>query len=967
MDNLLKGLNKEQLKAVTHSDGPALVIAGAGTGKTTVITRRVAWLIGEKKIAPSNILALTFTEKAAGEMEERVDKLVPYGYVDTWISTFHAFCDRILRDNSLTVGLTANYKVLSQPEQAVFLRERIFSLDISELRPTSDPRRHIPAIVEHINRLKDELITPERYACFAESYAAKAKEKEELSLSQKYLELATLYNNYQQWSRESDNIDFGDQIMLVVSLLEEHPELLRKYQNQFQYCLVDEFQDTNVAQNKLLQLLFGGKTKRQNIFVVGDDDQSIYQFRGAAVQNILDFKKNWPSAQTIVLNKNYRSVQPILDKAYSLISNNNPNRLEVAAGINKKLIGTGAGREPEFHRYDDDYFESKAIVERIIEYVDGGNKYKDIAILTRTNNQLDSAIRQLRAARVPFISPSSSGLYDEPIIKLIISFVRTLSNYDDYVSLYYLATSDVYGASTRAMTAIISLIRYKNMHLRKALENVNDNAELKERAGGSIESINKLTADIETYTEMSRDSNVGEVIYEWLKKTGLLKKIIARADKDDVNAQVDLENIAGFYEKIKNFIRASDNPNIMNFVDNLRLLMDAGENPSLNQIDIDINAVTLSTVHSAKGLEWPLVFLPSLCDDRFPARHRAEALPLPAELSKSVDKDTHLQEERRLFYVALTRAKKNVVLSCAKRYDNNVRDKKISRFVVETMGSNVKQDTTARQQSAVEKLSLFDTNLKAPAQALCVNKKFARLNPHQIDDYLTCPKKFEYVHVHRVPINTNWQVVYGNILHTVIGYYFANKLQGNIPPISDLLTLYEKSWKSDGYETHEQEAEKKRLGLLAVENFYSKQQKSADKILAVEEPFEFELKGVRISGRFDTIFLSGGVKSIVDFKTSDIREQKKGIERVKKSTQMQVYALAGENMDGAVPETALYFVESGIVSKYKFKDKEIEKIKDKIVTAAEGINAQKYDATPGINQCHWCAFKDICPYKYKGA
>ncbi len=967
MKDLLKGLNQHQVSAVKHNKGPLLVIAGAGTGKTTVITRRIAWLITEKKVAPSNILALTFTDKAAGEMEERVDKLVPYGYVDTWISTFHAFCDRILRDNSLSAGLTPNFKVLTQPEEAVFLRERIFALDLDELRPLSDPYKHIPAVIEHFSRLKDDLISPKTYSRFAQEYSVSAKEKEEVSKSLKYLELAKLYENYQDWLRSADSIDFGDQIMLVTELFCNHPELLSKYQKQFKYCLVDEFQDTNIAQNTLLKLLFGQKESQHNIFAVGDDDQSIYQFRGAAVQNIMDFRKNWPESKTIVLNQNYRSVQPILDKAYDLIINNNPERLEIAAQIDKKLIGTGRGSEPEFRMYDDDYFESKSIVEQIISYVEEGDKYGDIAILTRTNNQLDSIIRQLRVARIPFISPSSSGLYDEPIIKLLISFVRTLSNYDDHVSLYYLATSDVYKVDTGAMTAIISFIRYKNISFRNALETINDNGELLQRAGDNAEGINHLVDDIRTYTEFARDHNVGEVIYKWLDESGVLKETLSRAE-NDINAQVELENIAAFYEKIKNFIRASDNPNIISFNDNLKLLMEAGENPSLMQADTDINAVVLSTIHSAKGLEWPIVFLPSLSDDRFPARHRQEVLPVPEKLSKATGKDIHLQEERRLFYVALTRAKRRLHLSCARKYDNNIRNKKISRFVIEALGAQIKDKVTGSEKSIVEKLSLFDSNLQAPIQnRMSVIKKFTHLNPHQIDDYLTCPKKFEYVHVLKVPIITNWQVIYGVVIHNAIGSYFSSKLQGKTITLDELLKIYQESWKADGFSTHEHEARKKQVGISALIDFYNNQEKSANRVLAVEEPFEFELEGAKIRGRFDTVMSADSDKMIIDFKTSDVKEMKKGIERVKKSTQMQIYALAGEGADGRRPRVALHFVESGIVSEYCFTDKEAEKIKKKILKAAEGINRRDFVATPGVNQCRWCAYKDICPFKYKGA
>lgn len=968
MDDILIGLNTEQKKAVTHELGPLLVIAGAGTGKTTVITRRIAWLIGVNKVAPSSILALTFTDKAAGEMESRVDQLVPYGYVDTWISTFHAFGDRLLRDHALEIGLSPNFQVLTQPEQVVFLKERFFDIEgLVYTRPLSGPTKNIAAIVEHISRLKDELITPEKYLSFATANAPKAKDEEDQIAAAKYLEIAKIYAHYQQWMIESDQIDFGDQINLAIKLMRGHPDILKRYQNQFEYCLVDEFQDTNTAQNELVKMLFGPKTPRQNITVVGDDDQSIYQFRGAAVQNILDFQKTWRGARVVVLNQNYRSTQGILDAAYGLIQHNNPDRLEIAASVDKHLAGTGEGPVPEFNLYDNDFHEAKAVVEHIGELVAGGARYADIAILTRANSQADPFILELRAAGLPYIASGASGLYDEPVVRLLISFVRVLSDYDDYLSLYYLATSDIYGVDVLAMTAVTSFARRNNMHFRDMLDNLKSHSGLATTVTKEMPKLERLRVDIEKYAQVARERNVGEVLYKWLVDTGLLKKLGA-ASENDALSRVAIENIAAFYEKIKNFVRASNNPSVMNFVANLRLLAEAGENPALSQIDTDLDAITLTTIHSAKGLEWSYVFLPSLSSDRFPSRHRQDAVPVPDKLTntKKPDSVLHLQEERRLFYVALTRAKQRAYLSVAKKYGQGSREKKVSQFVCEALG-NIKTRITNHELGIMEKLSLFETVEKR----VVVRTRFfktdsIKLNAHQIDDYLTCPKKFDYIHILEIPITPTWTVAYGNAIHQAIGLYFTSKLRDAAVSIDELIKTYRAAWRTENFVTREHEFEKKKVGEQTLVAFYEREQKAERTVKAVEKRFEFPSDGVKISGRFDTIFTEEGEKLILDFKTSDVTKDKKGLERVRQSTQMQIYALADETINGHRPIVALYFVESGIIARHKFSDKEIEKTKANIEHVADGIRKQDFTATPSYNQCRWCAYKDICPSKFRG-
>ncbi|MFL5776488.1 MAG: ATP-dependent helicase, partial [Chloroflexota bacterium] len=345
LDALLGGLNPEQLRAVTHGDGPLLVVAGAGTGKTQVVTRRIAWLIATRRARPSEILALTFTEKAAAEMQARVDQLVPYGYTDASIGTFHAFGDRIIREYALELGLPTDVRVLTRPEVVIFLREHLFDFELDLYRPLGDPTRFLGALASFFSRLKDEDISPAAYLAHAadlqrEATAAAGRVAADPEASdadrdaadalveeaRRQAELAQAYGRYQELLASAGFLDFGDQVSFALRLLRESPAARREVQERFRYVLVDEFQDTNPAQAELVALV---AERHRNVTVVGDDDQAIYAFRGAAVGNILEFRERYRGARTVVLTRNYRSLAPVLDTAYRLIRHNDPDRLEV--------------------------------------------------------------------------------------------------------------------------------------------------------------------------------------------------------------------------------------------------------------------------------------------------------------------------------------------------------------------------------------------------------------------------------------------------------------------------------------------------------------------------------------------------------------------------------------------------------------------------------------------------------------
>src|SRR5262245_53946750 len=372
-DRILEGLNAAQRAAVTHDTGPLLIVAGAGTGKTSVITRRIAWLIAQRKARPDEILALTFTDKAAAEMEERVDTLVPYGYADVEIATFHAFGDRILREHALEIGLTPDFRVLNRAEQVIFLRDRLFELPLSHYRPLGDPTRHVHALITLISRCKDEDVAPSAYQTHAEQLAVDAASADDYEASRERAvqqrELAATYAKYQELMAREGCVDFGDQIVLVLRLLRSRPYVLGAYQRRFKYVLVDEFQDTNHAQFELVKLL---AARHGNVTVVGDEDQAIYRFRGAAISNVRGFLACYPDARRIVLTANYRSHQAILDAAYRLIVHNNPDRLEVEHGIEKHLtaVREAPGPDAQHLHYETATQEADAVAQLIQERIE---------------------------------------------------------------------------------------------------------------------------------------------------------------------------------------------------------------------------------------------------------------------------------------------------------------------------------------------------------------------------------------------------------------------------------------------------------------------------------------------------------------------------------------------------------------------------------------------------------------------
>lgn len=968
-------LTSSQRRAVEHGEGPLLIVAGAGTGKTLVITRRIAHLIASKAARPEEVLALTFTEKAAAEMAERVDVLLPYGFAAVPISTFHSFGDRILREFALELGLNPDFQVLSQPEQVIFFREHLFELPLDQYRPLSDPAKFIQAMLKIISRAKDEDVSPESYFHYIQKLKSEAdrdpadREPENKELQEKFEkqnEIAQTYARYQELLARNGRVDFGDQIGLVLKLFRERPTVLRQVQKRFRYILVDEFQDTNFAQFQLIRLLGG---EQANVTVVGDDDQSIYKFRGAAVSNILNFLDVYPNAGQIVLTDNFRSTQIILDTAARLIAHNNPDRLEVRNKIDKRLVSSRKEGAPVEHFHCDSLnTETGRVAETIYDLVAEKKQYRynDMAVLVRSNNDADPFLRSMNLRGIPWRFTGNRGLYSRPEVRLLAAFLRTVADFEDSLSLYHLASSEIYELSMQDLNRCANLAHRQNRTLFDILSRAGEMEELADLSSESKATFAKITDDLRRFLELSRSQMTGQVLYRFLMDSGWLNRLTRNAGSADT---AKIQNIARFFDVVQSSSQMIREDRVLHFVRYLDLLIEAGDDPATVEADPDDDAVNVLTVHKAKGLEWPVVFMTGLVHNKFPHVRRSDPIELPEELTSEIlpKGDFHLQEERRLFYVGMTRAKDRLIFTSAQD-TGGVRIRKVSPFVLEAL-DQPHADLVTVKSRAEEKIRRFAPPPDGIPDVLgpIPEDRVLSLSHFQVDDYLTCPLKYKYVHILRVPILPHHSVVYGKALHAAVEFYHAQKINGAPVQEGDLVRVYEGAWKNTGFISREHEERRFEGGKEALKRFLIREEASGIVPALVEERFAFLLDANRVEGRWDRVDQRPEGAVIVDFKSSEVYQQEAADKRTQDSLQLCIYSLAYQKSFGLPPVSVeLRFLESGLTGKAPVTQKVLDKTEEKILEAARGIRNRLYPAKPGYQNCRFCAYADICPSVSRG-
>lgn len=940
-------LNKDQLKAIHHKTGPLLVIAGAGTGKTTVITERIKYLIEKGMAKPGEILALTFTEKASQEMQERVDIALPYGYTQMWVMTFHSFCDRVLRAESLHMGMDPSYKLMTQAETIQLIKKNLFTnFKLSYFRPLGNPYKFVEGMIQHFSRLQDEAITPADYLKWAK---ANGEDNDK--------ELASAYRTYEELKVQNSFLDFGDLITKTIKLFKTRPNILKKYQRQFKYILIDEFQDTNFAQNELAVILANHAAR--NITVVGDDDQSIYRFRGAAVSNIIQFRKSFPKTKVVVLTKNYRSTQEILDKAYTLIQNNNPDRLEVVEKVNKKLISSKkTGPKIEFMKLPRVEDEADAVAQKIKSFVQTKKyDYKDFAILVRANNHAETFNRALVRHKIPYQFLGPGRLFRQEEILDLISYLRVLYNFDDSVSFHRILSLDVFNISPRDIAKLGNFAKKYNLSLFESAEK----AASISISDDSKEKISNLLNMVNRHLALITKESAGQILYYFLTDTNLLKVLL---DPQSSESQKKAANISKFFDKIKTYETDHQDAKLDAIVDWIDLSMQIGESPRAADTDWnEVNAVNILTVHSSKGLEFPVVFLVNLVAQRFPTIERREQIPIPDALIKELLPlgDFHLEEERRLFYVGMTRAKDRLFLTAAAYYGEGKREKKLSPFISETLGNSYQEN----KMSDNKQLSFMDyapvkKEIKSPSKL-----KINYLSYSQIETFKTCPMHYKLKYILKVPTPPLAAASFGTSIHNTLKDFYLHIKNGQKPNQQLLFKLLKLNWVKEGFldKNHEkkfQEKGKKYLSAFLKNEFNPK-------VLPVllEESFIIPIsKDLKIGGKIDRVDdLGSGQIEIWDYKTgANVPTQKE----VDHNLQLTFYALAANSLPeypfSKSPEkiklTLYYFENARKITTTRTKS-DLLKAKEEILKIRDEIEKSDFKCT-GNFLCQNCEYKLFC-------
>lgn len=1349
---VLKGLNDEQKQAVIHEDGPLLIVAGAGTGKTTVITRRIAWLILSEKCKTNELLALTFTEKAAGEMEERVDRLLPYGYVHLWISTFHAFCDRILKNHGLDIGLSNDYKLLDQTALWLLMRKNIDRFDLEYYRPLGNPTKSIHALIKHFSRAKDEEITPEHYLDYAEKKSLNQdtvpQSGDNEMETRRILEVAKAYHTYEQILFENQCLDFGSLISYTLKLFRTRPSILEKYRKQFKYILVDEFQDTNWAQYELIKLLAAPKN---NVTVVGDDDQclpgstrislangkkknirdirkgeavltgvgkghigisrvthiwkrareqeivtvetkrgfkitatknhkffcyvpnfndkrfhyvylmfkknigwrmgvtnnlvlrlrlersadliiglkacntdqearyyetfwslhygiptvcfkertgiiikntllkrlyqnldvenrvkkcaddlgisldiphwcldgvtrgsqqrlkihvqmcyrayrskdhvvkgkelllnpcimhqltletsnqeaiyilekngytlqrskkgkrlrmtstdheilrnraekikrltngfievtcaigkykrqhlpakilpasnllaghfipikvnngieydeiisvqkkksnqvfydleiekthnfiansivvhnSVYKFRGASIANVLEFKKDFPQSKKIVLVKNYRSTQKILDASYQFIQQNNPNRLEFQERLPKKLEAVTAevGDIHLIHSETQEE-ETERVMQAIVTLKEKQSElsWGDFALLVRSHNAAAPFLSSLEKWGIPYVFLSQKGLYAKPIILDIIAYCRVLFNPHESPSLYRVFTQAVVRCSAHALQELSHAAKKQATSIWDMALKIDTLSVISEE---DRKELSRVTACIQHHASLVRTAKPVELFLKIIKEQGILD--IVKQETSETSRE-SLRYLIQFFGKVKRFCAEYPSARLNDFCELISLEQEAGDEGTLApDSESGPDTVKVMTVHASKGLEFEAVFLVNLVDRRFPSIERNDAIEVPVELIKEIllEGDIHLEEERRLFYVGMTRAKRFLYFTLSRDADST-RRRKPSQFLYELgiVQPSSEEEQNQKKQQSQQSFSAEGEYARESRSAQSSYHIPSRVSFSQLAAFQTCPLQYKFAFVLKIPTFGKPMFSFGKTLHSTLQKFFeaarersgytqvslftksdqgyTNKKEIILPSFDDLIVFYDSCWLDEWYGSKRQKEEYYQKGKKMLKSFYDDVCEHPRIPKYLEQDFSLKIGGCdsTLKGRIDRVDEVNGGVEIIDYKTGASKAEK-GLTADDKR-QLLLYQLAAEKVLGEhVVQLTYYYLEDGAKVSFVGSEKDKEKCEKTIKETVEKMSTSDFAAKPGWH-CTYCDFKDICEFR----
>jgi ATP-dependent DNA helicase UvrD/PcrA len=972
-------LNSAQRAAVEHGEGPLLVVAGAGTGKTSVITERIRHLLeSNPSLSGENILGLTFTDKAAGEMKSRVVKIAGDRAKDVVLSTFHSFCfEKILKPAN------PQLQVLDEIDHWILLRRHIAELDLHHFRRLADPGEFLNDFVKFFSRCQDELVTPEDYDLYVEglrrkydarknSLDADAQKDEEEEIARQE-ELARAYRTSERLLRQRNLVTFGAQLMQAVQLLQTDPARLEELRRQYRYILVDEFQDTNIAQLELLWLLAGG---HRNIVAVGDDDQAIYRFRGASFGSFTIFlEKFCGAARTkpragatiplVSLTQNYRSTQRILRVAHEVISHNEKSPLLPPKNLSTENPDGEKIRIVEFVRPEEEAHWVASEIERLHSPT---NPWRNFTVLYRKHAHRARLLEALHRKNIPFVIRKFSIL-SSTLVRDFLAYLRLTDSSADNVSCARVLATPYWGIEPRDLVRLAE--RAERNHRRPLLEEL-DLAQHElpfSREGSRVSELLSLIASLRV---VAKKSSVA----------GVLEALIAALALAPPASEEDRQYLDRFVEFVKEWEKKSEGKTLHDFIQYLNFFSEAGGDIHLEEA-LQKDAVQLMTVHAAKGLEFPHVFILHLNKRDFPSGARPVVFEFPPELMKEErpQGDFQVQEERRLFYVALTRARQRLTLSTIVNkwkkpspfLEDFLRNGKIQKFDTVQAAPKVvvppAEESAGAAPESKNPAPLFgDVREDSRAYSLVALWAMAyhpplpeplALSASGIETYESCPMKYLFANVWKIRAGPHASMTFGNVMHTSIKEFIGQLKQGRKMSFEDLMRVYDREWSSAGFPDHYQEEEYRREGREQLEKFHRSMCAAPLDVLFQEKTFELPLKHeIVVTGRMDQVNRLGkGKAEIVDYKTGKPKDAKKA----DGSLQLSVYALAAQDVLDLEPARLVFYnLTSNEPVSTERDAKSLEKTRQKISEVADQIRAGDFPARPGF-LCAYCDYKPLCP------
>ena len=965
-------LNDAQRRAITHGEGPLLVIAGAGTGKTRVITERIRHLLqSDDSLSGENILGLTFTNKAAGEMKARVVRATGERGKNVTLATFHAFCESLLKE------ATPERLMIDKVDHWILLRRNLERLKLDKYRRLADPGQFLNDFVEFFSRCQDELVSSEDYQRYADGLAAQLENEraaldddtlkeraEEVALQQ---EIARAYRASEELLREKKRVSFGSLITGAVELLEVNAELRRTHQEKYRYILVDEFQDTNIAQLRLLELLAGDK---KNIVAVGDNDQAIYRFRGASFGSFKLFLERfagWRESQDstkfrVSLVENYRSTPNILRVATQVIAQNT-----VSADFPKKVLSANKEESEKVRivELETEQDEARWIVSELQRLHAAGRKWRDFAVLYRQHAHRDELVEELSRYKIPFVI-SKLSILDHPLVKDVLAYLRLIATPFDDIACARVLAAPAWGLEPAELVRLAERARKEKKALYDMLQLPQGQLPFDSSHASLGRLVEFLSEQRKTLRRRTAREILGELL-EWLE-------VAQRASPQD------RKYVARLTEFAKEWEPKSETRGLTEFVEYLGYYSQAGGTISLED-DFPGDAVQLMTVHGAKGLEFPQVFLLRINNKKFPATERSRVFEFPAALMKEGEpaEQFHIQEERRLFYVALTRAENRLTLTTLTEkkgkipvfVEDMLMDLAIKRRDVKQMSPKLPElPITAKKESSLAADSqLFPASSEPP-------KIFSRiadwalefhpptpeplaLSPSAVSGYRSCPQQYLFRRSWSLKEGPKAVLSFGSVMHTTIKRFVDQLRKGVNLPFEEVARIFETEWSSAGFEDDYQESGYKKDGIEQLRAFHAAMLEGPPKVLEQEKSFELPLdNNVTIIGRMDQVnSLGRNDVEIIDYKTG--KPKKDAV--AKRDLQLSLYALAAKEIFEWNPVRLVFHYVQNNQTQVTTRDaKQLEEAQKIVLEAAADIRAGEFPPKPGFI-CRSCAYKPICP------